>query len=48
MGKVLLQGLKRFVAQRILAAWAGGGFGSLGGSNDGVGVGGSCEAFVMG
>jgi hypothetical protein len=47
MGKVFLQGLKRFVAQRILAGWAGGRDGSLGGSDDGVGVGGSCEAFVM-
>jgi hypothetical protein len=47
MRKVLLQGLERFLAQRILAAWTGSGDGSLGGSGGSVGVGRSCEAFMV-
>jgi hypothetical protein len=46
MGEVLLQSLKRFRAQGILAGWAGVGDGSLGGSGGGVGVGGSCGRFM--
>lgn len=46
MRKLLLQSLKRFRAQRILAGWASGGDGSL--SSNSGGVGGSYEVFMVG
>ena len=46
MRQLLLQSLKRFRAQRILAGWTSGGNGSL--SSNGGGVGGSYEVFMVG
>jgi hypothetical protein len=46
MGEVLLQSLKRFRAQGILAGWAGFEDGSPSGSGSGVGVGGCCGTLI--